>query len=76
MNVGEMPAIALHEISFTTGSIALSDSKGRWTPPYAGEMPAIALHQISFTTGSIALIDFSGRWTPPKVTAGGICILG
>ena len=29
---GEMPAISLHQISFTTGSITLIDFSGRWTP--------------------------------------------
>ena len=32
VNQAEMPAIPLHHISFTTGSIAHIDTKGRWTP--------------------------------------------
>ena len=65
VNQAEMPAIPLHHISFTTGSIAHIDIKGRWTPPVnQAEMPAIPLHHINFTTGSIAHIDTKGRWTP------------
>ena len=32
-NQAEMPAIPLYHISFTVGSIAHIDTKGRWTPP-------------------------------------------
>ena len=34
VNQAEMPAILLHNISFTTGSIAHIYTKGRWTPPF------------------------------------------
>ena len=60
-----MPAISLHHISFTTGSIVHIDTKSRWTPSdNQAEMPAIPLHHISFTAGSIAHIDTKGRWAP------------
>ena len=61
----EMPAIPLHHITFTTGSIAHINTKGRWTPLVnQAEMPAILLHNICFTTGFIAHIYTKGRWTP------------
>ena len=66
INQAEMPAIPLHHITVTTGSIAHIDTICRWTPPVnQAEMPAIPLHHIGFTTGSIAHIDTICRWTPP-----------
>ena len=58
-----MPAISLHHIRFTTGSITHIDTKGRWAPPVnqAG-MPAMLLHNMSFTTRSIAHKYTKGRW--------------
>ena len=56
VNEGEMPAVALHQISFYYWIHCIYRFQRQMDPPVnVGEMPAIALHEISFTTGSIAL---------------------